>query len=603
MRAKYQRLTKATGEVYYRKQVVHPVTGQRMHLAGASAEEVMGRAAELESWRRRLLAGLATSEDVARAAAMLGTPAESLMVRDCWAAYVATLSAPWKQKVEGLGRLHVLPTSKLGARNVHELTYEAMEAWAAGLEGLADKSRQNVWFCVRSMVSRLVRAGKMHGFPWGDFVVRAPRRARGVGATRGAVTNPDDLARLVRAAREMDARAVARGGRELPDLANRLLIMTLTGLRRGEAVALAWDCLRTLEDGALRVHIAHQAREGWRAELGKRARLECARPAAPPKADSERDVVFSSRDPIIAAFRAQRELLEVRGLFRPSGPVFPDVAGHFRARDVIRPETMRALARLARLPHAERFVQHSTRHGTATLMLGAGAHPRDVMEITGHRRVETLNVYLHAAGRGVRAPVLASVAQLGLDVPALPPAAPLAPRLMEDAGPVVVEGRVLSSAAVLAAPPLAVESRVRLHHARSLGRDVADYDRAFAEWQAMGEPVAPPKGARGHVGGRAHLPPTVVAAAERAAKRAQEEERRRGLLPGESESDAAARRAKRYRRAFASASAGWHTWRVRKCKLILAAGEGSSLAPSTLAELRVRGCSVPASLLPLARAS
>lgn len=600
MRAKFQRVVSRSGAVSYRKQVVDPVTKQRMHLTGATPEEVMGRAHEIETLRKRLAAGLASTEEVARAAARVGAPEASMMVRDTWAAYLATLEPAWRAKVEGLGKLHVLPPGKLGALSVYQLDFERMESWAAGLSG-ADKSRQNIWFCVRSMVARLIRAGKLAGFPWGDFKVRAPRRARGVGATRGAVTNPDDLARLIRAARELDARAVARGGAELPDLANRVLLLHLTSMRRGEAAALAWDCLRTLEDGALRLHIAFQAREGWRRDVRRRETLDFARPKAPPKADSERDVIFRAGDPAIAAFAAQRALLEARGLYRPNGPVFPDARGHFRARDVVRPEVMRACARLARLPHAEQFVQHSSRHGTATLMLGAGAHPRDVMEITGHRRMETLSVYMHAAGRGVRAPMLATHEALGLDAS---PAAPRldAPRLLEDAGPVVIRGGVVSSAEVLAAPPRASEERMRLYHARSLGRDVADFDLAWRQWRALGEPPAPPKAARGQTMGRAHLPPEAVAAAERSAKRRQEEERRRGKLTGETDADFAARRSKAYRRAFASSVNGWHTWRLRRCKLWLALAvegraEGPALMPSTLAELRARGASVPASML------
>ena len=236
-------------------------------------------------------------------------------------------------------------------------------------------------------------------------------------------------------------------------------------------------------------------------------------------------------------------------------------------------------------------------------MLGAGAHPRDVMEITGHRRMETLSVYMHAAGRGVRAPQLTTHEALGLDAS---PAAPKldAPRLLEDAGPVVIAGGVVSSAEILAAPPRASEERMRLYHARSLGREVADFDLAWRQWRAMGEPAAPPKAARGQTMGRAHLPPEVVAAAERSAKRRQEEERRRGKLTGETEADFAARRSKAYRRACASSINGWHTWRLRRARLWIAlAAEGRAEAPAlmphTLAELRARGASVPASMLAL----
>ena len=81
MRAKYQRVVSRSGAITYRKQVVDPVTKQRMHLTGSTPEEVMGRAHEIETLRKRLAAGLASTEEVARAAARVGAPEASMMVR------------------------------------------------------------------------------------------------------------------------------------------------------------------------------------------------------------------------------------------------------------------------------------------------------------------------------------------------------------------------------------------------------------------------------------------------------------------------------------------------------------------------------------------
>ena len=551
-RAEYQTEKDRAGRVVgYRKQVLHPITGERLDLRGKTAAEVMGRADDVHRLKRDIAAGLVTYDQAQERLSRAQAGLQALGVPALWASYLRRLDVEWRTKsggeghstwaakVRGIGDLYVLPSTMLGRYSVFDLTFDTMTKWAEKvLERVGEKSLQNVFYCLTAAVRDLVRARKLSSFPWGDFVVKVSASSKEVGRGRGKVRDGDEFARLMAAARAEDAETRATSKR-LPDLAARLGLMTALCQRRGEAIALAWDCVRELPSGDIQVDIRFQAQEGWRRQLPQGKPVELARPCAPPKADSVGSLSFGRGTLTARLLAEQRALVQARGLYRDAGPVFPDKRGAFRARSCIEPYVMRRLARAAGLSDADKYVQHSTRHSGATLLLSAGISPREAMLITRHKNIETFGGYIAETGRSnvrlpdslglevARAPMLeASAAQGGSIVH---DAEPWPPMLEVDPSPVRLVakgGVVIDTTAILSVPAGEAEENRRRYHEKSLGHRVGDFaGEAFREWLAMGQPMRREKVKLD----RNAIPATVIQSAVAAAKRAQEKARR---VPG-----------------------------------------------------------------------
>jgi len=574
-RAPYQVLRDTKGKVVgYRKQVVHPLTQRRLELRGNDPLEVMARAAEVERLRRDATAGVVKHGEFALRLARAKAPPDTLIFSQVWSRYLASLDGAWRKKAEGFGRLRVLPM--LGHLTVHELTADTMARWAEAMraEGLHAKTIQNYWLSIRSAVRKLIDGEQLARWPWGSFSVRLPqdvRRARKVGDTRASANTPAEFARLLAAARKLDQAAELRedeGG--LPDLVQRIGLMSLLALRRGEAVALSWEDCHRMPDGSIEVTIRYQAPEGWRVGLSPSQLHHAAPRTKAPKAGSVGRIRLGRAG--VALLEAQRALLVGRGLYRPTGPVFPDAQGHYRGRDVVRPETMRRAARLAGLDSSLPWTQHSTRHTGATLAAGAARNPAEIQAFTRHADATTLSVYMHRASRTTaQAPDLDLAPFEGLARAQLPPLAPMLPTL-----PQYLDGPGAAVALVDEALDMdgaEAEARGRAAHERFFARKVRDYGDAWAEWLRDGCPVAPSMSGRRrkatdppwHFG----LPLTVRQSAEAAGKRAGEQARRAGESPEAI--------AKRLVRARASAANGWYRWRNERIRETLAAGRGAEL--------------------------
>jgi integrase len=582
-RAPYQVLRDAKGKVVgYRKQVVHPLTQRRLELRGDDPLEVMARAAEIERLRRDATAGVVKHSEFALRLARAKAPPGALVFSQVWARYLCGLEGAWRKKAEGFGALRILPA--LGAMTVHELTAETMAGWAEGLRaaGLHPKTVQNYWLSIRSAVRKLIDGEQLARFPWGSFTVRLPqdvRRARKVGETRASANTPAEFARLLAAARKLDQAAELRedeGG--IPDLVQRIGLMSLLALRRGEAVALSWEDCHRMPDGSVEVEIRYQAPEGWRTGVSLAELRHAAPRTKAPKAGSVGRIRLGRAG--VALLEAQRALLLERGLYRPTGPVFPDARGYYRGRDVVRPEVMRRAARLAGLDSSLPWTQHSTRHTGATLAAGSARNPAEIQAFTRHADATTLSVYMHRASRTTAQGPDVELAPLGL-VQARAPLPALAPMLAPTEVDAAALGRMLVEGE--AAPALvddalemdgaAAEARARQAHERFFARKVRDYGDAWAEWLREGCPVAPSMSGKRrkdsdppwHFG----LPATVRASAEAAGKRAAEQARRAGETPEAC--------AKRLVRARASAANGWYRWRNERIREAVAAGKGAEL--------------------------
>lgn len=168
--------------------------------------------------------------------------------------------------------------------------------------------------------------------------------------------------------------------------------VALTGVRRGEALALAWKDL-DLKRGTAVIRRATTRTflkgQGQRIKTGK------------TKSDRER--VIDLDDATIADLKAQRRLLSTfdMSLVRADALVFVDPDGSTikpdRALDRFK-STQRRYNAVAdphlRLPE---LALHSLRHTHASNLLAAGVHPKIVQERLGHATIAiTLDLYSHS---------------------------------------------------------------------------------------------------------------------------------------------------------------------------------------------------------------
>lgn len=181
-----------------------------------------------------------------------------------------------------------------------------------------------------------------------------------------------------------------------PDLAARVLdafrgdrleglvtVALLTGLRQGEALGLRWDDIDfTASELIVRRSLQRIARVGMQEVEPKTQRSR--RSVALPSLASEALVRERDRQRFAARMAGSRWV--------DSGYVFTSTVGTPLSGPRV---TARFQERLAAtgLPRL-RF--HDLRHGTASLMLAMGEHPRTIMETLGHSTIRvTMDTYAH----------------------------------------------------------------------------------------------------------------------------------------------------------------------------------------------------------------
>ncbi len=161
-------------------------------------------------------------------------------------------------------------------------------------------------------------------------------------------------------------------------------VALLTGMRRGELLALRWEDINW-EEGSI-----HVRRTVNRYGKGQGYVISDTKTAA-----SRRKILFPPlvRD-LLTRHREQQITLRERAqkTWQEQGLVFSSRVG-----TIINPnyvgEELRAVLERAHLPRM-RF--HDLRHSTATLLLGEGVHPKVVQELLGHSTIRmTLDTYSH----------------------------------------------------------------------------------------------------------------------------------------------------------------------------------------------------------------
>lgn len=399
----YQRLTDGR----LRTQIRHPLDkARRLSIYGRTPAELEARIAMVRDARQRHRYGLATAEDVVRAADGAEERAPKRL-RDLWPeamrlvpdASRADATQAWNNRIEPW----------FGDSLPWDLTEALMRSWELELRknGYKPRTVRNSYHYLTKAVGLVVPS---HEYPWGRWRPEAPSRE----PTRPGLTTLEELASILSVAAARDRVRIERGG--YADLLVRLCVLFLTGLRQSEAAALGWDDLDIdAEPHLMRVRRATKRR--WR-----RDHPEWDRPRDPPKAHHGKPQLLHPS--LVVALLHQRRELESRGWYYDTGPVLPAPsgrrAGQYRdINSVVKPEAMRSLAREAGVRHADSWVTHCTRHSFATLETAAhGGDLRATADRTGHRELRSLEFYLHRLGRGIPSSGLPA---LDLGLPELPP--------------------------------------------------------------------------------------------------------------------------------------------------------------------------------------
>ena len=378
----------------YSARVTDPLNPtRRIRITDDSEQEVLRRVEEATRTARAIKRGEEDPQALRRKwnRAAFG----AVTVEAVWSSYIATLRGQWRAKAAGIWRVQLAPS--FARARVVELVPERMAEWERREQARGSSARYicGAFIALRAAIL-LAIPSRIEVVPWGRWrPVPPPKGAR----TREACRNPDELLRLIVACATLDRESVAHGG--LGDLAVRVLVAGLCGLRQGEMVALGWDrTVLDVEDPHLLIDFAAHA--DW-------VKRWPERPRDPPKGNKVRRIELHRN--AAQAFAVQRERLRALGWYRLDGPVFPAKGGGWRhGAEAIDSAALRRAVERAELPTqaGRRWVAHSLRHSFATLEVRGAweltGNIRDAMDGLGHSRVETTLGYLHDSGRGVRRP-------------------------------------------------------------------------------------------------------------------------------------------------------------------------------------------------------
>jgi len=299
--------------------------------------------AEAERMERKLLA-----EAEANRARFVQPTGDTLgdFINDWWERKRPRLRAGTAANYEAMLRLHILPA--LGTVKLADLSPRKVQKWLDGRE--ASERTKDVR---RLLVSVLKDAEKL-----GLVATNAAARADAPhheGTKRGSFTL-DEVNAILKA---------AEGYRT----AHLFRFAVFTGLRRGELLGLKWSDVDF--DGAT-VTVCRQVV----AVHGKALVQENTKTAAGTR---EVPLVLQA----IAALKAQQAMLKREGVVSPW--VFCAADGGLMWPGAVSRAFSRAVKRAGVTP----WPLHSTRHTTASILLGAGVEPALCAKVMGHKNLAT----------------------------------------------------------------------------------------------------------------------------------------------------------------------------------------------------------------------
>lgn len=162
-------------------------------------------------------------------------------------------------------------------------------------------------------------------------------------------------------------------------LGDMIILAAMTGLRKGELLALEWSAVN-LKEGVLVV------RQSLEEANGKR-RIKV------PKTAAGRRVVTLGKE-AIEALERRREKAKQEELDIEKGIVFPNTDGDYMFATNFRRNVWIKIREAAGIP--DTFVFHDLRHTQASLMLAAGVDLKVIQKRLGHRDFSTTaNLYSH----------------------------------------------------------------------------------------------------------------------------------------------------------------------------------------------------------------
>lgn len=288
------------------------------------------------------------------------------------------------------------PGAELVGEDLNALDVNRIKEWLSHLRArqVADGTISCYWRLLRAIVMHAVDRGLVGRLPWGDF---RPRLSRERARERENCDSPEQLARVLYAAREID-----REENFARELEIKLVIAVAFGFRQGELAGLRWQDVDARE---LVVTVARQYAG---------ARLKMRRPAKRLAGVRE---VFS----LLERYRLR---LEARRLYAPDGPVFPSVKHSARGTprpyvkgEVLARRAVRAVIERAGLPNKGAWSAHSFRDTFAKLeSIGHRGDLGATADRTRHRSLSSLARYLRSVRRGLVPP--------GFELPTLDGAEP-----------------------------------------------------------------------------------------------------------------------------------------------------------------------------------
>lgn len=365
----------------------HPVTGRRLSIGASSPREREAFLYRIESLRAGLRLGTCTAAEITRELRRMQLAPVSL--ESLAHAYVAQarLAANTRARIRGLLATHLAP---LKLEPLESFDAPRVAEWLDALAGagLEPTTIRTAWQGLSAIMSHAIARGWIEALPWGSF---APRlRGQSSRAPREAARTVAELVALLRAARALDAAAFA-GGRGPGELEPLIACAALLGLRQGEIAGLRWS---DVDAGPpLTVLVARQ----WAGDPLKGRRGPTRLETLPELGE----ILFSYRDRLRAA-----------ELERADGPVFPSRSASKRgdprpylSGEALTTLNMRAVVRLAGLPHVASWSPHSLRDSFVTL---EAAHSRgDLARVqlrSRHASLASLARYLRAQHRSFPAP-------------------------------------------------------------------------------------------------------------------------------------------------------------------------------------------------------
>ncbi|MHB8191412.1 MAG: tyrosine-type recombinase/integrase [Ferrimicrobium sp.] len=197
---------------------------------------------------------------------------------------------------------------------------------------------------------------------------------------RGRSLNPDEAKTLLRATQSDRLRAL-------------WVLMLSTGLRRGEAIALAWS---DYNSSAQTLRIERNRKKAGGATVVGDLKTERSRRTLPLPA-----FVVQELETHRSNQRAEQEHLESLGVeWKEPMAMFTTAWGHWLDPD----NTSKAFKRLAEKAGLGNWHIHELRHSAASLLLAQGVSLGEVSELIGHASIRvTADVYGHLQPERLRA--------------------------------------------------------------------------------------------------------------------------------------------------------------------------------------------------------